>query len=157
MSSLLEASARDELWRRVTALRPDTPAKWGRFDAPRMLAHAIQSLGMMTGDVHVEAKPVPWIVRHAPLKHLLIYVLPFPRGLPTAPELLARTCPDAVGRSALAWEEERQAFSGALDRIAELETREAWPPHPAFGPLTGPQWGTLQYRHLDHHFRQFGL
>ena len=29
--------------------------------------------------------------------------------------------------------------------------------HPFFGPLTGKQWGETQYKHLDHHFRQFGV
>ncbi len=27
--------------------------------------------------------------------------------------------------------------------------------HAFFGPLTGKQWGRLQYKHLDHHLRQF--
>jgi len=155
MSSLLEEAVRDELRHRLERLRPETPARWGKFTAPQMLAHAIQSLGMMTGDVNVESKPVPWVVGHAPLKHLLIYVIPFPKGLPTAPELLARPCVDGV--SAESWTGERSAFATALDRISAVDKRGAWPPHPAFGTLTGPQWGTLQYRHLDHHFRQFGI
>jgi hypothetical protein len=157
MSNLLNAGARDELRRRVAALRPDTPARWGKFDAPRMLAHAIQSLDMMTGALQVAPKPVPWVFRHAPLKHLLIYILPLPKGLPTAPELLARPSAAADGVSARSWEEECRAFDAALDRIANISARDAWPVHPVFGPLSGPQWGTQQYRHLDHHFRQFGL
>ena len=29
--------------------------------------------------------------------------------------------------------------------------------HPFFGTLTGKQWGETQYKHVDHHFRQFGV
>jgi len=29
--------------------------------------------------------------------------------------------------------------------------------HGFFGPLTGKQWGETQYKHVDHHLRQFGV
>jgi hypothetical protein len=87
----------------------------------------------------------------------LIYVLPLPKGLPTASELLARPSATADGASALSWEEECRAFHAALDRIADVATQDTRPVHPAFGALSRPQWGTQQYRHLGHHFRQFGL
>ena len=156
MPTLLDREGRELLRRRASALRPDTPARWGRFTAPQMLAHVIQSVGMMTGDVPVKRKRVHWAIRNAPLKQLLIYVLPFPKGLPTSPELLAR---EAVGAevSAEEWADELRVFERSLDRIADVVRRDEWPVHPAFGPLSGRQWGALQYRHLDHHFRQFGL
>src|SRR5206468_2032090 len=28
--------------------------------------------------------------------------------------------------------------------------------HGFFGPLNGAEWGVSQYKHLDHHLRQFG-
>jgi hypothetical protein len=157
VASLLNEPARAELQQRLEALRPDTPARWGRFSAPQMVSHAIQSIGMMTGAVPVAAKKVPWAFSHAPVKHLLIYVLPFPKGLPTAPELLARAHVDGTSASEGPWNEERKAFALALQSIPAVASKNEWPPHPAMGPLSGPQWGTLMYRHLDHHFRQFGI
>jgi hypothetical protein len=32
-----------------------------------------------------------------------------------------------------------------------------WAAHPAFGRMSHRAWGVLGYRHLDHHFRQFGI
>ena len=156
MPTLLEREGRETMRRRLAALRPDTPGRWGKFTAPQMLAHVIQSLGMMTGDVPVKRKRVPWWVRRGPVKHLLIHVLPFPKGLPTSPELLARA---SVGAdvSAEEWADELRAFEQGLERIPQVAERGEWPSHPAFGPLSGREWGALQYRHLDHHFRQFGL
>lgn len=66
MQTLLDPEVRESFCRRVATLRPDTPARWGNFDAPRMLAHVIQSVGMMTGDVSVADAPTPWLMRHAP-------------------------------------------------------------------------------------------
>ncbi|MGH9801334.1 MAG: DUF1569 domain-containing protein, partial [Blastocatellia bacterium] len=31
------------------------------------------------------------------------------------------------------------------------------PEHPAFGKLSTKDWGALTYKHMDHHFRQFGV
>ena len=28
--------------------------------------------------------------------------------------------------------------------------------HSFFGTMSGAEWGVLQYKHLDHHLRQFG-
>lgn len=156
MQTLLEAEVRESFCLRIHALRPVTPARWGKFDAPQMLAHVIQSVGMMTGDVRVAHAPTPWIMRHAPLKQLLIYVLPFPKGLPTSPELLTRT---AVSNdvSPSEWLNEIHAFERALSRIPEVARSGLWPAHPAFGPLSAHESAALQKRHLEHHFRQFGL
>ena len=30
-------------------------------------------------------------------------------------------------------------------------------PHPFFGKLTPEQWAVFQWKHLDHHLRQFGV
>ena len=121
-----------------------------------MLAQVIQSVGMMTGDVTVADAPIPWVMRHAPLRQLLIYVLPFPKGLPTAPELLERTAA-SDGVSPTEWSDELRAFEHALGRIPDVARTGRWPAHPAFGPLSGHQSAALQRRHLEHHFRQFAV
>jgi hypothetical protein len=157
MPSLLDPASRESLSRRVSALRPDAPAKWGRFTAPQMLAHLVQSLRMTTGELAIAPSPVPWLLSHWPLKHLLIYVLPFPKGMSTFPELLARQGANGAGPVAEeGWSDEQEAFRTALEAIAARDADGAWPDHGAFGALTGREWGVLQYRHLDHHLRQFG-
>jgi hypothetical protein len=53
--------------------------------------------------------------------------------------------------------------SAAQRRIAEYIERFArgpdqpWGVHPILGPLGAEDWGRLEYHHLDHHLRQFGL
>ncbi|HEX3158688.1 MAG TPA: DUF1569 domain-containing protein [Gemmatimonadaceae bacterium] len=157
MPSLLQPDAREVLRRRAARLTPTTAARWGQFTAPRMLAHVIQSLRMMTGELPVAVEPTPWLVRHAPLRQLLIYVLPFPRGLATSPELLARPSAQPAEISPAAWAEEQREFGRVLDAIGARASADAWPEHPAFGRMSGRDWGVLQYRHLEHHFRQFAI
>ncbi len=155
MQSLLNLDSRNTLWQRTATLRPNTSARWGQFTAPRMLAHLIQSLRMTSGDLAIPPEPAPWVLSHAPLKHLLIYVLPFPKGMSTFPELLARPAADPLNLPDAACAEEQQAFRDALNAIGAMDSNGTWPVHGAFGPLTGLEWGVLQYRHLDHHLRQF--
>src|ERR1044072_8984428 len=84
-----------------------------------------------------------------PLKHLILYVLPFPKGAPTAPEL-------KVDVAKVAFAEQRAALLELLERIGSGPDEGAGPAHPLFGPLTWRQWGVLTYKHADHHLRQFG-
>jgi hypothetical protein len=83
-----------------------------------------------------------------PLKHLILYVLPFPKGAPTAPELKPSI--------AASFEDERAALLKLLERIGTGPREGTGPAHPLFGPLTWREWGVATYKHADHHLKQFG-
>jgi hypothetical protein len=110
---------RDRLVGRVTTLRPDAERRWGSMTCPQMLAHLNDALRMAAGDLRVPSKRLP--IRHPPLKQLIVYVLPFPKGAPTAPELIARDQP--LGASS--------AISPLLDRVIAGAARRV-AQHPAF-------------------------
>ena len=88
MKSIWQDGSRNELSERLRALAWNNPAQWGKFTAPKMVCHLADSLRMAMGDLPVEPKRLP--IRYPPLKQLIIYVAPFPKGAPTAPELLTR-------------------------------------------------------------------
>ncbi|MCU1381969.1 MAG: hypothetical protein JWL71_666 [Acidobacteria bacterium] len=145
MKSIWQEDARRELSDRIGALRWDRRAAWGRFTAPQMICHLAESLKMAMGELMIRPKRSP--IRYAPLKQLIIYVAPFPKGAPTAPELLAREPGDFAADVA--------DVQRLLARAASARTTERWPEHPAFGTLSTRAWGVLIYRHMDHHLRQF--
>ncbi len=147
MNSLWEEPARRGLRDRIARLTPAQPARWGRMAAPAMVAHLADSLRMAVGDLHVASKRLP--LRYPPLKQLVVHWLPIPKNVPTAPELIQRPPGD--------WTSEVSALDALLEQFARRDRGGAWPDHPAFGALTGAQWGVLVYRHMDHHLRQFGV
>lgn len=147
MKSMWQESARQELQDRLANLTPERRAQWGQFTAPRMVAHITQSLKSSLGELAVQPKHTP--LRYAPLKQLVIYWLPFPKNVPTVPELLARQPGD--------WSSDVAEVRALMDRFVTRNPKDAWPSHAAFGKMTGKQWGVLMYRHTDHHFRQFGV
>lgn len=146
MASIWDPGMRDQLVGRVSTLRPEAAGKWGKMTCPQMVAHLNAALRMASGDLPVASRNLP--LRYTPLKQLVIYVLPFPKGAPTAKEILAGPQVD--------WATEQQAFGAHLDRVLSRRGSAAWPEHPAFGALTERAWGVLVYRHTDHHLTQFG-
>lgn len=145
--SLWNAEARQELLDRLARLKPDARQLWGGMNAPQMLAHLVDWMQMAKGELRTKEKRLP--LRYPMVKQLVIYWLPFPRGVPTAPEL--------IGREASDWAGEYAAVCRHVESFEKLDQKSGWPVHPAFGKLTPRAWGVLGYRHIDHHLRQFGV
>ena len=147
MKTLYHVGRRQELKERLGRLSADTRPQWGKFDAPRMVVHCSDAIRMALGKLPAKPKNTP--LRRAPLKQLFVYVLPWPKGAPTARELLERTPAD--------WSAEVATLLELMEEAAAVPRDFEWPEHPAFGRMSHRAWGVLGYRHLDHHFRQFGV
>ncbi len=149
MKTIFDEKARQELLARVDRLTPDCRPRWGKMNAEQMLAHLVEAMKLGTGDL--KTKPKKMLVRYAPLRQLVVYLLPWPKGAPTAKELI-RTDSDA-GTLAM----NREELARLIGVIASRADEKEWPEHPAFGKLSRRAWGVLGWRHTDHHLRQFGL
>ena len=148
MSTFWDRSTREAMCRRIERLTPDARAQWGKFTPAQMVAHLNDAMRMATGELPVAPRKLP--IRYFPLKQLILYVLPFPKSAPTAPELLARC--DAADL-----EVEQAAFARIAETTASKSSSDRWPDHPAFGPMSHKAWGKLVFKHTDHHLKQFGL
>ena len=147
MPTMQDAATRAAMLARVDTLSPDSAGRWGRMSVVQMLAHMASSLEMSIGILPVQPRRVP-LIRSFPLKQLVIHVLPFPKGTPTAPELIARN-PDGFAA-------EVARVKRLVGQLGELRPDAPRPDHPLFGRMTSAEWGVLGYRHFDHHLRQFG-
>lgn len=147
MKSLWKDEARRDLTRRLARLAPDAKAIWGTMSAPQMVAHLTESARMALGDLACASKKLPF--RYPPLKQLIVYLVPFPKGAPTAPELLRGTPGE--------WPADIARLETLLDRLVARDPSRPWPDHPAFGRLSARAWGVLIHKHCDHHLRQFGV
>jgi hypothetical protein len=147
MGTILNEGDRSAIVDRVRSLSATSTRQWGSLDVTGMLQHLRRSALMCLGEL-----PVPSVNKRAfhkfPLKHVLLYVLPFPKGAPTAPEL------KPVGK--VSFEDERAAFLELLERIGTGLRDGMGPDHPLFGPLSWREWGVVTYKHANHHLKQFG-
>ena len=147
MRSILNEGDRAAISSRVRSLSVSSTRRWGSMDVTGMLQHLRLSALMTLGELSVPSANKR-VFHVFPLKHLLLYMLPFPKGAPTAPELKP-----AVAAS---FEEERAAVLELLERIGTGLQEGVGPAHPLFGPLSWREWGVATYKHTDHHLRQFG-
>jgi hypothetical protein len=147
MGSILNEVDRTKITNRLESLSAASTRRWGSMDVVAMLRHLNLSARMAVGELPVVTKNKR-VFQVFPLKHLILYVLPFPKGAPTATELKPS---DAVS-----FEEERAALLELLERIATGPREGGGPAHPLFGPLTWREWGVATYKHTDHHLKQFG-
>jgi hypothetical protein len=146
MKSLWNAPDRLALDARIARLTPEHRALWGRMSAPQMVVHLADAVRMATGELPIPMKKT--FARHMPIKQLLIYVVPFPKGVPTAKQLQRTPCE---------WAADLADLRAMLEHFAMRDRSAPWPAHPFFGPLGPHAWGVLTRRHFDHHLRQFGV
>jgi len=148
MHSILNDGDRTGIITRVRSLSDSSTARWGRMSVTAMLHHLRLSARMTVGELEV-----PSAHKRAfqlfPLKHLILYVFPFPKGAPTAPDLRPV--------NTASFDEERAAVLTLLEQIGAGPKEGAGPEHPLFGPLSWREWGAVTYKHVDHHLKQFGV
>ena len=121
---------------RLSKLQPDAKGLWGNLDAPRMLCHVTDAVRSATGDVVCTPKPSP--LRYPPINSLVMFYLPWPKGAPTAVELISRQPEN--------WDVEISRFRSAVgctDQTPEewrlAGTRRLWQPvRGAVGPAALP-------------------
>jgi hypothetical protein len=147
MSSILNENERAAICSRLRTLSDSSTARWGQMNVTGMLEHLRLSAQMAVGELELPSSNKR-AFQVFPLKHLILYVLPFPKGAPTAPGLLPVAAP--------ALEEERTALLTLLDRIGAGPREGAGPAHPLFGTLSRREWGVVTHKHVDHHLKQFG-
>lgn len=147
MGSILNETDRAAIGNRMRSLSTSSSRRWGSMDVTGMLKHLHLSALMALGEIEVPSANKR-VFHVFPVKHLILYVLPFPKGAPTAPKLK----PADAG----SMEEERAAVLELLERIGTGPHDGAGPAHPLFGPLTRREWGVVTYKHTDHHLKQFG-
>lgn len=151
--SMWDGESRRSLLARLARLKPTDSPRWGRFSAHAMVVHLGDGARMALGTMPVRRGRGAAVraLRLPGVRHLFVYVLPFPRNAPTARELLSTPPGD--------WNEDVATFARLSEALAARATdpTSRWPEHPVFGRLTCRAWGALGYRHTDHHLRQFGV
>ena len=147
MRSIVNDADRRAICQRIAAVTSTSVPRWGRMDAKAMLTHLRLSALMALGELPVANKSMR-AFQVFPIKHLILHVVPFPKGAPTAPELLV---PDSAPVDAI-----RAELVTLVERIGKGPREGYGPVHPLFGRLSFREWGVATHKHTDHHLRQFG-
>ena len=147
-ASIWDPAVRNQFVERAKKLTPESQALWGKFTVAAMMAHLSDSYRMVLGELIIPSKKLP--LRYPVIKQLVIYVLPFVKNTPTAPQLLKR-CDGA------SFADEQQGLMRMFDKLGMVKPGDKLQEHPAFGVLTHHTYGVQVARHTDHHLKQFGV
>lgn len=149
MQTLFDAQTYQDVVRRIESLRPDSTRQWGKMSPTQALEHTSRTLEMALGRGSGKqlflGKLISWKFRAEFLGEK-----PFRKNSPTGPDFIVKGEPDFAATKAR-----------ILNLLAEFhalgEHGSDGHVHGFFGPLTGSEWGVTQFKHLDHHLRQFGV
>lgn len=147
MRSVFEVDVFEELNARLDRLGVESRAQWGKMNVGQMLTHVNTPLEGQLGKVQSDEKG-NFLFRLL-FKKMLYSDKPFGRNLPTAKSFVITDVRD--------FEREHARLKANLLEAKEKGLKGSWARHPAFGVYTPAQHGMMIYKHLDHHFRQFGV
>jgi Protein of unknown function (DUF1569) len=150
MKNLFQASAAEEIERRVAALKPDSHPLWGMMNVAQMVAHCSAGLELASGDRRPPRALIGRVIGWAIKPMVLRNDEPMRRNSPTVEGLVVRDKRDL--------EIERKRLLGLINQFVAAGSNGCTKhPHSFFGQLTPDEWAILMYKHLDHHLRQFGV
>jgi hypothetical protein len=116
------------------------------MDVAQMLHHCQQPLKVALGKSELKKRFFPLA---SLFKKSLYNDKPWRQNLPTAKLFKVTDSKD--------FETEKQELEAMLASFHKKKGQTEWKPHPIFGKFTAEQWGKMQYKHLDHHLKQFGV
>jgi hypothetical protein len=149
MKSLFDKAVAEELKQRMARLSPETPRLWGKMSNAQMFAHCSVGMEVSLGDRIMRQV---WIGRlfGKLAKAKTLGCKPIGKNLPTDKAYIVKDDRDL--------DVERQRLAGLIDRFQAGGPEGCTKgPHSFFGKMTPDEWSALNYLHLDHHLRQFGV
>jgi hypothetical protein len=149
MSTLSNPTVRSALTERLARLQPSSSRRWGRMTVHQMVCHLNDSFSVAAGARY--ASPATGLFQRTVMKWAGLHMpIPWPKNVPTRPEIEQ----GRGGTPPSDWDSDRFTLRRW---ITEFSDHREFGEHPAFGPMHREEWMIWGYRHVDHHFRQFGV
>ncbi|WOI22811.1 MULTISPECIES: DUF1569 domain-containing protein [Nonlabens] len=147
MKSFFEIEAYQELQERIDNITIDSNAQWGKMNGSQMLNHCQAPIKIALGKSDVTMKS-NWLIKVL-FKKMMYSPKPFKKNAPTPPQFRSLGDYD--------FNIEKIELQKWMNELWEDRNNENRVPHPVFGDFTKDQWGIMQWKHLNHHFEQFGV
>jgi len=134
---------------RLEKITKDTVPGWGKMTAPQMLAHLNVGYDMTYGVIETKNGWFTKFMLKMFVKNGVVSEKPYPKNGRTAPAFIITDERD--------FEKEKAKLIANIKKTQELgrnhfEGMESQ----SFGAMTSEEWNNLFYKHMDHHFTQFG-
>lgn len=149
MNNLFNPADVASIVERIEKLQLSSTRNWGKMNVAQMLAHCNKSLETAMGEDQFKQVFLGRIL--APfVRASVLGKKPFGRNAPTDSSYIFRGDHDFGFEKARTIETLKKFHQGGP---AGCTTH----PHPFFGKFSPEEWAVFQWKHLDHHLRQFGV
>jgi Protein of unknown function (DUF1569) len=145
MKTVFDKETRDVLIERIKLLQDDSRPQWGRMTVYQMIKHCRLWEEMISGKRKYKQAFIGRLFGKLALKSLLKDDSPLRRNTPTIPQLRIKDEGDISP--------EKTKWIALIQENANYSN--PFFVHPFFGKMTKDQIGYLDYKHTDHHLRQF--
>ncbi len=149
MKNLLNPIDKEEIMKRIDALKPDARALWGKMNVNQGLRHMAVAfdipLGILDPTVANAPKMPKWL-----LKFFLLNMPPPKEKAETFKEM--NMVENKINPND--FEAEKKNLKAMLEKFAAAQS--LIPENKLAGKFKRDDWGKLNYNHTDHHLRQFG-
>ena len=144
--SLFDEDVFSAIQARIENLTPETQPEWGSMDVAQMLAHCAEIQEVLNGKA---LKGTPFIVKlfGRLIRRMVLSDKPYPHSSRTHPQYIKADLEDFY--------EQKERLQRALDTM--VANGPIASKHPIFGMMSGEDKGWAMYKHLGHHFTQFGV
>lgn len=141
----------EEIIQRISNLNENTPRKWGKMDVGQMLTHCDLVIQVALGKI--ELPPINILYKGiGTLTKIEMYVFNngIPRNMPTFQKLIVNFECD--------FDESKTNLLKTLEEFrTACENKKLPDSHRLFGNMTEKDWEFLEYKHLNHHLKQFNV
>lgn len=148
MKSIFNTTDNQEMITRIKKLTPNTPALWGKMSVDQMLQHCNDAVLVAFNEKELHV-PLLFRILGKLMKKWVLKQPEFDKNSPTAKEFKYDINFDFI--------KVQQELINNVSRFAAGEHAVKCSTHPFWGKMSSADWNNLQWKHLDHHLRQFGV
>jgi hypothetical protein len=146
MKTLLHPADRDEILRRISAVRADSQRRWGKMSAAQMICHLSDSFRSALGEKSVSSNTN--LFKRTVMKRLALALPVWPHGVKTRPEMDQ----EQTGTPPAEFAADVAQLKTLFERYCAAQR---FSPHPMMGPMSRAERLRWAYQHMNHHLRQF--
>lgn len=150
MKNLFNPSVKEEVLSRIDNLTPDSKAKWGKMNVNQNLRHLTMAFEIPIGKLDPTPAKVPPLPKWL-FKIFLLNAKPPKERAETFKEM--NTVANNINPPD--FETERINLKKAVEDFCN--STSLIPVNKIAGKFNKNDWGKLNYNHIDHHLRQFGV
>jgi hypothetical protein len=141
----------DEIIRRISDLSETSQGRWGKMDVCQMMRHCNFVLQIPLQKIELPVVNILFGTIGIVTKiEMQIFNNGIPRNMPTFQKLIVNFDCD--------FNDEKHDLLKTLDEYWNTFMNKNLPDnHMLFGKMKEKDWGFLEYKHLDHHLKQFNV